>query len=151
MSRRIKIQDEDWGEFDLFILSESEDGSWDDQEWEKLKEWEEVDPLIDLFSRVTWESYQDALNGYAMPLIEELELKPESCLIKADLPISQCFYWNTCPAYDEDKCFGHKDPPACYNASIEEAPFDLQRTVSDIYRFWQDGTWIVIVEEDTLR
>ena len=152
MSREIKISDDDWGEYELFVLWENEeDGTWEDEEWEQIRELEEVQPLIQLFSNVTWESYEDSLHGDSMPLIRELGIPPKSCLVKGNIPISKCFFFEECPAYDESECFGHKDPPPCFNASIKEADFQVRDTVSKIYRYWQQGIWIIIVQEGTFR
>jgi hypothetical protein len=151
MSRRITIEDEDWGEYELFVLWESENGQWDDVEWSEIREIEEIQPLIELFSRVTWESYQDALNGNSMHLIRELGLPPEKCLIKGDIPVSKGFYHEECPAYDKAECFGHKSPPPCFSPTVEEVSFEVREIVSDIYEYWRNDVWIIIVEEDTLR
>lgn len=148
MSRKIKVEDEKWGEYELFVLWEDEEGEWADQEWQEIRELEEVQPLLDLFSRVSQSAYRDALNGHPIHLIRELDLNPEACLIKGDLPVSKCFFWEKCPAYQEEKCFGHKDPPPCYNSTVEDISYEVRETVSDIYRMWQNGIWIIIVEED---
>lgn len=151
MSREMTIEQKKWGIYYLFVLHESTDGTWDDQEWEAVRQHDETDELVDLFSRVTWESYDDALHGYTMPLIEELELDPESCLIKGQLALSQCLHHEVCPSYDEDACYGHKEPPPCYEPTIEEADYNLRSTVARIYELWRNDVWIVVVEEDTFR
>jgi hypothetical protein len=142
----------------MFVLHQGEDGRFDDQKWDRLLDEsnEDLSDMMSLFSNVHWDSYQDALNGHAMPLIQELGLPPHRCLQKAHFSFSECVYKEECPSYNEDTCYGHKDPPLCYNPSYGEedendTPFAIRDVISTIYRYWHKDIWIVTVKEDTFR
>lgn len=81
MGRQFTAHDPDWGAIDLYVITEYEDGRWEG-EWEPFRIMPELAPISQLFSRVSYEAYQDALRKYPMPLIKELGLPPEICLVK---------------------------------------------------------------------
>jgi hypothetical protein len=145
MAREISVHDDEWGEYKLFVLREQEDGSWEDEDWNRLRSFESVRPTLELFSHVSWDTFQEALQGYSMPLIKQLQLPPESCLMKANTGVSQCIYFDECPSYNPDECFAHKGPPPCYSPSIAEAEFSIRNTYTKIIEYWEHDRWIIVV------
>jgi len=149
-SRVFKIQDPSWGEHDILVIHENEDGTWD-EEWRAFQEHPEVSKVGALFSRVTQEAYQDALHKYTTPLIQELGLPPEACLIKTPPQMKLCAHRKTCAMHEKGLCLGdNPKAPMCYQAALEGLDTAVEIQVARVFELWRMGFYIIVVPpEDT--
>lgn len=146
MPRQFKLHDPDWGERLFYVIHEDPDGSWP-LEWEPFRVLPELKPVSDLFSRVSNASYQDALRQYAMPLLKELGLPPEACLIKTPQEMIPCQLRKSCAMHDKKTCRGDKDEvPPCYQATVTSLEEGISNQVSRVFELWRLGFYILIVE-----
>jgi hypothetical protein len=145
MSRQFKLKDPSWGEHDILVIHEDDEGVWPD-EWIAFQTDPEVSRLGALFSRVTQEAYQDALRNYPTRLIKELGLPPLAWLIKAPSEMKQCAFKRSCAMYDKGACQGDNNKvPVCYQAALEEAGVPVEIQVSRVFELWRLGFYIIVV------
>lgn len=144
-SRHFKIQDPEWGEFNLLVLHEDKEGSLD-EEWKAFQEHSEVAHIGALFSRVTQDAYQDALNKYTTPLIQELGLPPEGCLIKTPSEMKLCAHRKSCAMYEKGVCLGDNPKvPTCYQAEGGGLEPSIEIQVARVFELWRMGFYIIVV------
>lgn len=144
-SRQFKIHDPHWGEHDVLVIHENADGSWD-EEWRPFQEHPEVSKVGSLFSRVSQESYQDALRKYTTPLIQELGLPPEACLIKTPPEMKLCAHRKSCAMYEKGVCLGDNPKvPTCYQAELDGLEPSVEIQVARVFELWRMGFYIIVV------
>lgn len=143
MSRLFDIEHEDQGGYRIQAILTREDGSWSDP-WHHVQS-EDYNWLTRHFSRVDRSTYEDALHGHTLPLIQALGRPPEGCLAKITRERLQCLHHDTCPMYDKEACFGHRTPPACFEAGSQEHALGERDVLTHTFGLWRRGAHIIVV------
>lgn len=143
--KQFKLHDPSWGEVLCYVIHENSEGQWNGG-WEVLRSNPLLQPILSLFSRVSYPAYQDALHHYALPLIKELGLSPSMCFVKSPDQFLQCSERKTCPTYAKKTCQGnHPKVPMCFMSAVPEP--DLEPYMTYIFSLWRQGFYIIIVPD----
>lgn len=142
MARQFFLNDPDWGEMPVYCIREKSDGTWE-REWEPFRTSDEVASIRAVLETVSPESYEQALSGWAVPMIRELGLPPEGCFSKLANEIARCSYRNECAAHDEDDCVAGMDSPACFSIGVEDT--GVRRLANRIVEMWEQGIHVCLV------
>lgn len=152
--RQFTVIDSVWGSYDLFVITEypgDDDGNDGNDEgtrpfwgraWEIFHTNPALKPITDLFSRISYEAYQDALRGHVMPLLRELGPEPEACLLKLGITSEALdgMEGDLLPWASEDLEKGDED----------DFRFEVETSALFVYELWRSGVYIIIApSEDT--
>jgi hypothetical protein len=142
MSRRLKLPTRELGELKLIAIRES-GGLWE-------PEWEPVRGTLfgDLFSTVSKEDLDHALNGWSWPLVQSLGLSPEGALIKVPLGSRQCYRRSKCSLYIERDChLESKRMPWCFEPD-GVAEENIRKVASKVIEEWRQGVYLIVILEE---
>jgi hypothetical protein len=144
MARELRVKDPIYGDIKLYVIHESREGVWS-KRWDMFQTHPELQGVGHLFSRISYESYQDALYGHARNLITELSYNSESCFIKTPDFFLECLHKKECPTYHQGHCKGNVPKvPICYQANIEDG---LTPDLTFVFDLWRQGFYIIIVPD----
>ena len=153
MTRQFKIQDDDWGEYTLFVIHKKfdEEGNivWEDR-WDCFRTDPELQHIGDLFTEVSYDAYQDALRNHGFRLIQELGPPPEACFLKTNDTALLCVHRDNCAMHDPDECLGNKEPPVCFeaNATTTEPDHNKNTLTTQIFDMWRNGFYVIIAPSE---
>jgi hypothetical protein len=147
MTRRFSLKDSDWGTLEIFVIHENPTTLEWESEWDCFRTEEILKPVSNLFTKPSYNAYQDALRGSPMSLIKELGLTPKSCFLKTPQAFLQCFHKSQCAMYKKNICLANAKPPECFQASVEKNE-DLGIKLSYIFSLWRDGIYVLIAPSD---
>ncbi len=149
MTRQFKIQDDDWGEYTLFVIYKKQDENdntvWEDK-WDCFRTDPELQHIGDLFTDVSYDAYQDALRNHGLRLIQELGPSPEACFLKTKNDALLCAHRDNCAMHDPNDCLGNKEPPVCFeaNATTDEPDHNKNTLTTQIFDMWRNGFYVII-------
>lgn len=109
---------------------------------ESIKNHNDLEPILDLFSRARKEEYEHAIYGYFVPLMRCLGPSPEHCLNSlSKTKLAECKEKNHCHMYNN--CRLGLGMPICFepNVALEVASWARR-----ILRGWADNYYWLIVE-----
>lgn len=145
-TRLFTVNDSEWGNFKVCVVYEQLDGSWRG-DWNVFKG--SLYPIGRLFSKVSYNAYQDALRGGSISLIKELGVSPQNAFLKiskTNPEYLRCFHKDDCSMYDKNKCLGNKgNVPACFQAEHEDS--DESLLVTEVFSLWRQGVFIIVTPE----
>lgn len=157
MTRQFKIQDDDWGEYTLFVIHKRQDHHdqdhdhdhqdetsfvWEDK-WDCFRTDPDLQHIGDLFTEVSYDAYQDALRNHGLRLIQELGPPPEACFLKTNNDALLCAHRNNCAMHDPEDCLGNKEPPVCFEANAT-TDHNKNTLTSQIFDMWRNGFYVII-------
>lgn len=141
MPRRLKLDTFEMGPLELFLIYD-EGGTWE-REWHPLQ----GEDMTTLFTSVTKETMDHALNGWSKPLVSMLGLSPDGCLIKLPPRSKECGERHKCVYFDKKLCFPTaKKMPWCFVPDGVQGAERLQLS-AEVIKYWREGVYVVVVKE----
>lgn len=147
MTRRIQVEDKNWGAYHFFVILEDEEGLWEEP-WQQFRTFEETSKIADLFSNVTHDVYHEALLKAPLRLIRVLGMEPQYCLLKTPPLLRLCARRKTCLSHDAKKCYAGSPlkAPLCFEGDLLEDTV-MQDCLEQILRVWEDGAYVIVVSK----
>ena len=141
MSRRLKLATLEMEFLELYLIYQY--GAEYEADWLPLQS----SPLASLFTVVSKETMDQALQGWTRPFIQQLGLPPLGCLHKIPPAYRTCAHRTDCPFYDKAACFPTaKRLPNCFQPGVEEG---VPRQLGyDVVALWREGVFVVVVLEN---
>jgi hypothetical protein len=137
MPRRVLVKTREMGQLALHLVRQ-EAGVWE-PEWDDLR----GTAIADLFTVVTREVIEQALQGYTKPLILALGLPPDGALRKLPPEAKICSQRRTCSLWDAQCCFPvAKKMPWCFQ------PSGLPPKASEAIQIWRERVYLVVALEE---
>jgi len=142
VSRRLKLASSEMGFLELYLIYQY--GPDFEPDWLPLQS----SPLASLFTVVSKETMNQALQGWTRPLIQQLGLPPLGCLHKIPTAYRTCAHKTDCPFFDKSSCFPTaKKLPNCFQPSgVEDSA--ARQLGYDVVALWREGVFVIVVQEN---
>ena len=141
MSRRLKLATQEMDFLELYLIYQY--GPDFEPDWLSLQS----SSLAALFTVVSKETMDQALQGYTRPFVQQLGLPPLGCLHKIPPVYRTCAHKTDCPFYDKSSCFPTaKKLPNCFQPGVDGG---VSRQLGyDVVALWREGVFVVVVLEN---
>jgi hypothetical protein len=107
-----------------------------------LPPWDHLpDPVLTLFSVVSYEAWEYAVNKFATPLMQQLVTPPSICLYRVS-KMYPCSSKNNCVMYNPLECFPKIGMPRCFDPETNQKELSVVREV--LHGWAENYYWVVI-------